>query len=258
MRFDPDLTACAQLVERGDHDRFSAAMAAPVDARKVLFPIYAFNIEVSRAPWVTQEPMIAEMRLQWWTDALEEIATGGTVRRHEVVSPLSHVLDAAAARMLQRVVTARLWDVYRDPFEDAAAFSRYIEDTSASLMLAASMALSDAAPRALTDLGYAAGLAQFLRAVPELETLGRRPLVDGRPDAVRDLARDGLDRLSRARKARGTVPDRARAVGLAAWQAKPILKQAMADPRRVADGTLGLSEARRKAWLIWVAATGRW
>ena len=35
-------------------------MAAPVAARRVLFPLYAFNVEVARAPWVTQEAMIAE------------------------------------------------------------------------------------------------------------------------------------------------------------------------------------------------------
>ena len=51
-------------------------MAAPVEARRVLFPLYAFNVEVARAPWVTSEPMIGEMRLQWWRDALEEIARG--------------------------------------------------------------------------------------------------------------------------------------------------------------------------------------
>jgi len=258
MSFDADLTACAQLVERGDPDRFAATMAAPVETRKVLFPIYAFNIEVSRAPWVTQEAIIAEMRLQWWTDALDEIASGGLVRRHEVVTSLAHVLDETAARQLQRAVQARLWDVYRDPFEDQAALSRYIEDTSASLLLAASHSLSNEMPEALTDLGYAMGLAQFLRAVPELERLGRRPLVDGRPEAVRDLASEGLDRLVKSRRARATIPPKARPVTLAAWQAGPILKQAKSDPRRVADGTLGLSEAARKTRLMWQAATGRW
>lgn len=64
MSFDADLTACAGLVERGDPDRFRAVMAVPVAARRILFPIFAFNIEVSRAPWVTQETVIAEMRLQ--------------------------------------------------------------------------------------------------------------------------------------------------------------------------------------------------
>lgn len=258
MNFDADLIACAQLVERGDPDRFAATMAAPVAARKVLFPIYAFNIEVSRAPWVTQEAIIAEMRLQWWTDALEEIASGGPVRRHEVVTSLAHVLDAPAARLLQKAVQARLWDVYRDPFENEAAFSRYIEDTAASLLLAAAQALAGTTPHVLTHLGYAMGLSQFLRAVPELERQGRRPLVDGRPDAVRGLASDGFDRLVKSRQARSDLPPKARPVALAAWQAGPILKQAMSDPRRVADGTLGLSEASRKTRLMWQAATGRW
>ena len=77
MTFDADLNACAAMVERADPWRFRAAMAAPVETRKLLFPLYAFNVEVARAPWVTQETMIAEMRLQWWRDALEEVAKGG-------------------------------------------------------------------------------------------------------------------------------------------------------------------------------------
>jgi phytoene/squalene synthetase len=258
MSFDADLTACAQLVERGDPDRFAATMAAPVAVRKVLFPIYAFNVEVSRAPWVTKEAIIAEMRLQWWSDALEEIASGGLVRRHEVVTSLAHVLDAEAAQVLQRAVQARLWDIYRDPFENNAAFSKYIEDTAASLLLAAAQSLTGQMPAILTDLGYATGLAQFLRAVPELERQGRRPFVDGRPDAVRDLAQKGLVRLETARREKGTLPSEARPITLAAWQAEPVLKQAKVDPRRVADGTLGTSEAAKKARLMWQAATGRW
>ncbi|MCK0148652.1 squalene/phytoene synthase family protein [Marivita sp. S6314] len=258
MSFDADLTACAQLVERGDPDRFAATMAAPVEARKTLFPIYAFNVEVSRAPWVTQEPLIAEMRLQWWTDALEEIAAGGLVRRHEVVTSLAHALDADAARHLQKAVTARLWDTTRDPFEDQDAFTAYLENTAASLLLAGAQALSGQSPDPLVDLGYASGLAQFLRAVPDLERQGRIPLVDGRTDALRDLAETGLARLAKARASRGRILASARPVCLAAWQAAPILRQVRADPRRVADGTLGTSDAAKKARLMWQAATGRW
>ncbi|MEN9060069.1 hypothetical protein [Ponticoccus litoralis] len=52
MSFEPgtDLHACAELVQRADPERFRAVMAAPVAARAALFPIYAFNIEVARAP----------------------------------------------------------------------------------------------------------------------------------------------------------------------------------------------------------------
>jgi phytoene synthase len=75
------LQACADLVARGDPDRFRATMATPPEARAVLFPIYAFNLEVSRAPWVTEEPMIAEMRLQFWRDVAEEIGQGAPPAR---------------------------------------------------------------------------------------------------------------------------------------------------------------------------------
>jgi phytoene/squalene synthetase len=134
VSFDDDLNACAALVEKGDPARFRTVMAAPLDARRALFPLYALNVEISRAPWVTAEPMIAEMRLQWWRDALEEIAAGEGVRRHEVVTPLSRVLSVEDARALDDLVAARRWDCYKDPFEDQAHLTKYIEDTSGILM----------------------------------------------------------------------------------------------------------------------------
>ncbi|MGR3618044.1 MAG: squalene/phytoene synthase family protein, partial [Roseovarius sp.] len=70
------LQACADLVRRGDPDRFLATMAAPPPARRILFPLYAFNLEVARAPWMVSEPMIAEMRLQFWRDVVEEMGQG--------------------------------------------------------------------------------------------------------------------------------------------------------------------------------------
>ena len=108
------IDACAALVERSDPDRFLAAMAVSIAARRVLLPIYAFNIEVTRAPWVTQEPMIAEMRLQWWRDVLTEIQSGGGVRNHEVATPLAEVLPPHAAQILDQLIEARRWDIGRD------------------------------------------------------------------------------------------------------------------------------------------------
>lgn len=253
-----DLFACAQSVERGDPERFAHVMAAPVPARAVLFPIYAFNIEVSRAPWMTQESMIAEMRLQWWRDALEEIEQGGFVRRHEVVTPLALTLDATSARDLDRVVSARRWDIYRDPFEDQDAFDGYLEDTGGVLMQVAARALGDTDGRAAAALGWATALAGFLRAVPGLEAAGRVPLVDGRAEAVAELAKRGLAKLDEARRHRGTVPKAAVPALMAGALTAPILKRAAQSPGLVAEGTLDLSEARTSARRFWVAATGRW
>lgn len=256
--FSDDLTACAALVQRGDPDRFMAAMAGPVAARRTLFPLYAMNVEVARAPWVTQEAMIAEMRLQWWRDALAEIAAGGPVRRHEVVTPLSEVISPDLAAQADEMIAVRRWDIYRDPFEDSAHFERYIDQTSGTLMWLAARSLGPASEPVVRDFAFASGLANWFRAIPELEANRRVPLLDGTADGVRFLAEQGLERLARARGRRSEISSESGAALLAGWQAERILKQAAATPETVVNGTLGTSEARKRLSLMVQSATGRW
>ncbi len=238
MTFDADLNACAALVERGDPWRFRAAMAAPVDLRKLLFPLYAFNVEVARAPWVTQETMIAEMRLQWWRDALEEIAEGKPVRRHEVTTPLAQAITADDARLLDELVAARRWDIYKDPFEDAAHFKRYIDQTAGHLMWVAARRLGTADEGVVRDAAYATGIAAWLCAIPTLEEAGRVPLLDGTSQGVSTLAQGALDRLRAARANRSKVKGQAQMALLPAAHAGPVLRAAAAAPQKVSEAAL--------------------
>ena len=207
-------------------------MAASVPARRVLFPLYAFNVEVSRAPWVTKEPMIAEMRLQWWADVLEEIASGAVVRKHEVTDALAQILDAQGAACLMGLVAARRWDVYSDAFEDAAHLDEYIDATTGHLLWTAARLLGATQEALLRDFAYGVGVANFLRAIPALEDRGRKPLIDGTSDGVRDLAQKAY-----ARHVRGRAP---KDVALAGFLTKPTLQRAIADPQRVVQGALEL------------------
>lgn len=248
--------ACAEIVARGDPDRFAAAMAAPVEARKTLLPLYAFNVEVARAPWVTEEPMIGEMRLQWWRDVLEEIAAAKVPRKHEVAEPLAAVLDAQGAALLDKVVAVRRWDLYKDPFEDMAHFEDYIR-AGGVLMWVAARALgaqADAAAK-VTATGRAAALARYLQAVPELEARSRIPLVDGRPEALRELATATLKDMPGRRDLRASLPRPARTATLEAWASRPILRQVVANPARVGDASLGLAEFAKRGRLLWWSLT---
>lgn len=256
MSFDADVTACAAIVEKADPDRFAAVMASPVAARAVLFVLYAFNVEVSRAPWLTQETMIAEMRLQWWRDVLEEIGQGAQVRRHEVVTPLSGFLSEPATQVLDRLVAARRWDIYKDAFEDAAHFDNYLNETAAGLMWVAACALDpDLTPQGDAEAmvracGRATGLARFLQAVPALEAHSRIPLVDGRAEAIADLARAALDALPAPKLLKRTLGDAAKPAIIEAFATRSLLKQVVQDPRRVAVGDLQVHPMRRAA-LLW-------
>lgn len=243
------LQACAELVSRGDPDRFAAVMAAPPAARARLFPLYAFNLEVARAPWASKEPMIAEMRLQWWRDVVAEPAP----RAHEVAGPFHAVIHEAGLPLdvIDALIAARVNDAYGTGFEDQAAFDAYLEDTGAGLMWLAAKACGGTDEPAARALGWAAGLANYLRAVPELEARGRHPLPDGRAEAVRDLVLQGLEKLAAAK---GRVP---KAAALAAWQTGGLLRQVRHDPHLVAAGDMGLSEFARRWGLLRAAVTGR-
>ena len=163
--------------------------------------------------------MIGEMRLQWWRDVLEEIGAGQAPRKHEVAEPLAGVLDAQAAQMLDKVVAMRRWDLYRDPFGDSAHNDDYIDDGG--------------------PLMWCAGI----------------PLLDGRPEAVGDLAKSILREMPGRGARHAVLPRRARAATLEAWSAAPILRQVAADPMRVAGGILGLSEIARRGRLLWWSFT---
>ncbi len=243
------LEACAEIVQRGDPDRFAAVMAAPTAARARLFPLYAFNLEVARAPWVSKEPMIGEMRLQWWRDVVAEPAP----RAHEVAGPFHALIQEAALplEVIDRLIEARIHDVYGEPFADGVAFDAYLDDTAGGLMWLAAKACGGTDESAARALGWAMGLANYLRAVPELEARRRQPLPDGRAEAVQALAKDGLQRLATAK---GRVP---LAAALAAWQARGLLRQVVANPAVVANGAMGLSEFALRGGLLWAAFTGR-
>ncbi len=250
------IDACASLVQRGDPDRFAAVMAAPPAARARLFPLYAFNLEVARAPWVTEQPLIAEMRLQFWRDML----TSAKPRAHEVAGPLHALLQdtPALVPLLDDLIEARRHDITREPFASDTAFDAYIEATSATLLWSAALTLG-AAPEtetAFRALGWASGLANYLRAVPALTARNLQPLVSPDPKAVRILAAEGINHLTIARHQRRSF-GKAAPAAFAAWQAGSLLKQAYDNPTRVAEGTLELSEFARRGSLVWMALTGR-
>ncbi|MEM1315339.1 MAG: squalene/phytoene synthase family protein, partial [Pseudomonadota bacterium] len=110
---------CAEMIREADPDRWSTArLAGPLAPR--LTALYAFNVEIARIPSVVSEPMLGEIRLQWWRDALEEVFAGKPPRRHEVVEPLAETIRAAALPRdhFEALLDARSYDLAGPAFGD--------------------------------------------------------------------------------------------------------------------------------------------
>ncbi|MGY6412290.1 MAG: squalene/phytoene synthase family protein [Alkalilacustris sp.] len=255
------IEACAEIVERGDPDRFLATMTAPAPDRARLWPLYAFNLEVARAPWASAEPMVGAMRLQFWADTLDDIAAGRPPRAHEVARPLADLVRAAGLPVapLAQIVAARQADLDPDAPADAAGLWSYLEATGGTLMAQAARALgADAAvTAAAAEAGTAAAMANWLLAVPALRARGRHPLPD-RPETLAAQARDRLASARRAAQGAGGVPPRIRPAFRAAWRAEALLRMAQTQPARVPEGRLVQSEFVRRGSLLWRTLRGGW
>ena len=258
MSFD----ACAALVEKADPDRFRTALLAPPAQRGGLLALYAFNIEVSRAPWVTEEAMIAEMRLQWWVDAIDEIYAGKQPRSHEIVGPLAETIGQynLPRAPFDALIQARRADIYTDPPADRTALEAYVDATSSGLMwLAAGICAKDAAlvETPVRQVGYAHGIANLFVATPELLASGRQPFPTLETAQLSQIAFDALARLTSARTKRRDVPAAMAPALLAAWQSGAILQQVARDPDTALQ-EMQVAPFRKRWTLLLRGMTGRW
>jgi phytoene synthase len=227
---DDALSPCGQEVRKHDNDRFLTCLFAPADRREGLFALYAFNHEIAKTREVVSEPVLGQIRLQWWRDGIAAVYEGAPPR-HAVLDPLAESVTryGLSRDLFETLIEARETDLTDEPPPDRAALLAYAEATGAPLVQLALEVLGvreTAAAEAGRHVGIAVALAGLLRAVPfrarqhrlflPTDLLARHRVS---PQSVLDLhPQPGLaavtaeiaglarDHLSRARALRRSVP----------------------------------------------------
>lgn len=199
------LDHCAELLREHDADRFGMVLMAKPEARAKLLSLYALNLELARAPLASNEPLIAEMRVQWWIDQLGKLE-GAAPRNHEILSPL-YAAWGARASAFATLAEPRRQDAERLPHGDAQSVLDYIGQTAVPLTLFAAEALEmpAAAAPAVSAQAEGLGIAAWLQALPSLQGLNLG-LATLDPAVLQELATHALDSLDRAAHAHGAVP----------------------------------------------------
>jgi len=123
-------------LKSADPDRYRSALMADQQGRKDLLTLYSFHYELAKVPDVTSEPMMGEIRYQWWRDAIEEIYGTGEVRRHEVTTPLAELVSRRKLSRfhLDQLIDGRARDLDPTPFKDIDEARTYCRQTSGVLM----------------------------------------------------------------------------------------------------------------------------
>lgn len=165
--FPRDLRDAAWAAARaGDRDRYWAALFAPEPARTGLMALAAFNAELARIPEIVSEPLLGEMRLQWWRDVLADDAQSG----HGVADAVRHATEMFALdrNRLQGLIDARIFDVTGDVMPDMQATRAYLQKTAGSMFALAAQitgSFDRLSPDIVTDAATAYGLTGLMRAL---------------------------------------------------------------------------------------------
>lgn len=162
-------------VRRTDPERWLASrFIADPSARADVVALYAFDRELDRALRVTSNTLLAEIRLTWWREVVEEIFAGGQVRRHPLAQALA---DAVRRRGHPRERLDAMIDTRIDPPDDVFAWADGVGGSAT--VLAAHTLDPDVDVVAPALAGRVWGLLTQTRA-------GRGPIdLSGRPSPVR-------------------------------------------------------------------------
>jgi 15-cis-phytoene synthase len=203
---------CARTVRELDRDRYIADLFAPAAMRRHLFALHAFNAEVARIRDTVSDPVLGEIRLQWWRDAL--IAGGGG---HPVATALIDTIRTFALPLagFEGLIDARMFDLYDDQMPTQRDLEGYAGETSSALIQLAAIVLAGGHdPRVAAAAGHAGvayAMTGLMRSLPVHSARGQCYL----PADIG--AAHGFDRATLAR-----------------GQATPELLMMLADLRRVA------------------------
>ena len=276
---DASWAYCADEARVADRGRWLCTLFAPEVERRDLWALLAFNAEIARTREVVREPMLGQIRLQWWREAIAE-AYDGQVRAHQVMAPLA---DAIARRRLPRerfetLLDGRLRDLQDQPFDTLAALEAYARATSGtlSLQMLDLLGVEDGTAReAAAAIGTAWALVGLVSATPHLAAHRRlmlpndlmgdinpESLFAGRPDErLAGVLRAVVDRaaqlLVEARRHRRKVPT----ASMPALLPARLLDQRIARIRRAEHRVFAqpaeTPSATAPVRLWWAVRTGR-
>ncbi len=234
------------LVRRVDEDRWLASRFAPRLVRARLIALYALHYEIARTAEVVSEPGVGAVRLQWWREALTEMAEGGGPRAHPVLQALAGTQMAPA--IVGALIAAHEQDFVAAPFRAWAGLDAYLDATAGSVMgLAAALCEAAAPEEFIRAAGRAWGALGLLRAEPHWRARGRS-----------FLPQDGGSLAELLQRAQGSYAEaRESALASSLFPAVGYLALAPNYARALARGRYETPLFMRQIRLVAAAATGR-
>lgn len=219
--------------------QFFATLFVPVEQRDAVMVLRAFSAEMARIPWRVSEPMLGEIRFQWWREVLDGQREGEAAANPLAASLLHIIRDhGLPVAMLQGLIDARIEDLYADPPPSLHDLEGRLGETHAVPYRLAAMICDANASSAVADVAGHGGVAEGL-----IEILAHWPSLLQRARVM--LPQDMMARYGVTREIvlAGTEPTKTHAAFMA------LLDHAVTHYKKAAHHLGGLHQAEAVAFL---------
>ncbi len=192
------LDPVAQAARAQEPDRYLSALYAPEPARSRLIALAAFQAEIARIPTTVREPLLIDIRLQWWRDSLHALRQGSATG-HPVADSLAEPLRAGLfppgllLGMIDATAAQRPLAAWTDPQELRGHCARLHGGAFALAARALGAQHSDGLEVAAQAAGHAYGLARLLATAKPIDSALRDATLahcrKAHAEAIRAVAR---------------------------------------------------------------------
>ncbi len=175
-----------QLARETAYDRYiQALMIKPKDLRTDFLVLAAFHGELARIPLLVREPMMGDVRLQWWRDVVAATKFMADDAAPDFGSPLAnHVAELivrfpTAQKAFLSAIDARQAELDAHAFANSSDFETYLDGVGGALLSVGMHVLGvdeeEAENTALRAGGRAVACGELALRLRRLASLGRLP-----------------------------------------------------------------------------------
>ena len=246
-----DLKNFKEILKVLEPERYAASLTGSPEDQKKLQYLYTLNYEISKAAWISKEPLICQIRLMWWKDSL---SNASIIKSHELIKEIAVMCEnfSIPIKLISEMIEARYWDINSTAFESIEDQDNYIDKTYGNLFWIGAQLLgaSGNLENPVRNYAYGAGISSFLVAAPMLISKNKKPFFENNDEYIKKMAENALIKFNLSKKTlepqRSLYP-----ILLSAWQTEKILKKVIKSPGFVNSNDLKLSEFERRLSFMW-------
>ena len=199
----------AQMIARHDRAFYLSSLLLPDAKRQDVQALWAFMAELASIPPRISEPMMGEIRLQWWLDVLKG-ERASEAQNSPLASAVCRLKDDYQLPLsgFEAMVESTIFELYHDPIETWQDLEVYLGGKfsaplqMASLILGQGQNTSDVAGHGGVAYGLMRGLQDFQHLRQQGKTLVPESLLQehgvNRANFLADIKNDKADVFSKA------------------------------------------------------------